>query len=155
MEDLGAALCELIEHLPTTSLATSQATLLVTLDLEALLTGIGAARLDTGVQVSAGDARRLACEAGLVPAVLGGRSEPLDLGRERRLHSTAQRRALALTHDSCAITGCERPFSWCEIHHALVEPQRAHRPGQRPAPVRTSPPQSARPRLGPQATSER
>jgi len=26
-------------------------------------------------------------------------------------------RALALTHDTCAVAGCERPFAWCEIHH--------------------------------------
>jgi hypothetical protein len=40
-----------------------------------------------------------------------------DLGRERRLHSVHQRRALALTHDTCAVAGCQRPFAWCEIHH--------------------------------------
>ncbi len=113
----GAALCELIEHLPTSGHGGSAAAVLVTLDLAALLDGVGAARLETGVRVTAGDARRLACEAGLVPVVLGGRSEPLDLGRERRLHSVAQRRALSLVHDSCAVAGCERPFSWCEIHH--------------------------------------
>jgi Domain of unknown function (DUF222) len=113
----GAALCELIEHLPSTGHAVSSSTVLVTVDLGGLLEGIGAARLETGARISAGEARRLACEAGLVPAVLGGRSEPLDLGRERRLHTVAQRRALSLAHDSCAVGGCERPFSWCEIHH--------------------------------------
>nr|WP_275887121.1 HNH endonuclease signature motif containing protein [Nocardioides sp. 616] len=113
----GAALCELIEHLPSTGHAGATASVLVTMDLAGLLDGIGAARLESGVRVTAGEARRLACEAGLVPAVLGGRSEPLDLGRERRLHSTAQRRALSLVHDSCAVAGCERPFSWCEVHH--------------------------------------
>jgi hypothetical protein len=116
-ESRGAAFCELLEHLPTDGHTGNAATLLITLDLESLLDGIGAARLDTGVRISAGAARRLACDAGLVPAVLGGRSEPLDLGRERRLHSIHQRRALALTHDTCAVAGCERPFAWCEIHH--------------------------------------
>jgi Domain of unknown function (DUF222) len=93
----GAALCELIEHLPGTGLAGSTTAVLVTVDLAALLAGLGAARMETGVGVTAGEVRRLACEAGLVPVVLGGRSEPLDLGRERRLHSAAQRRALSLT----------------------------------------------------------
>ncbi|WP_114422794.1 HNH endonuclease signature motif containing protein [Nocardioides houyundeii] len=110
----GQAWCELIEHLPSTGHAAATASVLVTVDLAGLLDGLGAARLETGVRVTAGEARRLACEAGLVPAVLGGRSEPLDLGRERRLHTTAQRRALSLVH---AVAGCERPFSWCEIHH--------------------------------------
>ena len=66
---------------------------------------------------AAGEARRLACSAGLVPTVLDSASMPLDLGRTRRLHTRTQRRALALTHDTCAITGCQRPFAWCEIHH--------------------------------------
>jgi hypothetical protein len=113
----GAAWCELIEHLPTRGHAANGCELLVTLDLEALLTGLGAARLDTGVAITAGEARRLACNAGLVPAVLGGDSLPLDLGRSRRLHSRTQRRALSLLHDSCAVAGCQRPFAWCEIHH--------------------------------------
>jgi hypothetical protein len=116
-EAFGAGFCELLEHLPTAGHAGSATTLLVTLDLQHLLDGIGAARLDTGVKISAGEARRLACEAGLVPAVLGGASTPLDLGRTRRLHSRHQRQALALVHDSCAVAGCERPFAWCEIHH--------------------------------------
>jgi hypothetical protein len=70
-----------------------------------------------GVAITAGEARRLACNAGLIPAVLGGPSEPLDLGRLRRLHSRTQRRAYNLMFDTCAIAGCERPFAWCEIHH--------------------------------------
>ena len=52
-------------------------------DLETLLGGIKAAKLDTGEHISAGLARRIACEAGIIPAVLGGKSEVLDLGRSR------------------------------------------------------------------------
>jgi hypothetical protein len=116
-ETRGAAFLELLEHLPTTGHGPTGTELLVTIDLEALLSGLGTAGLDTGVRITAGDARRLACEAGLVPAVLGGRSVPLDLGRRRRLHDGNQRRALSLIHDTCAIAGCERPIAWCEIHH--------------------------------------
>jgi len=119
-ETQGAAWCELIEHLPTTGWpghAGNGCEVLVTLDLSALRTGLGAAGLDTGVAITAGEARRLACGAGLVPAVLDGTSVPLDLGRSRRLHSRTQRRALALVHDTCAVAGCHRPFAWCEIHH--------------------------------------
>jgi hypothetical protein len=119
-ETRGAAWCELIEHLPAhgwTGLGGNGCELLVTLDLDSLLTGLGTARLDTGVTITAGEARRLACNAGLVPAVLDGDSRPLDLGRTRRLHTRTQRRALALLHDTCAVTGCARPFTWCEIHH--------------------------------------
>ncbi len=117
---LGHALCELIEHLPTDRLGPSAITMLVKMDLDDLIAKLseaGVATTGSGVDISAAEARRLACQAQLVPAVLGGRSEPLDLGRARRLHTDKQRQALALTHDSCAIAGCDRPFDWCEIHH--------------------------------------
>lgn len=116
----GAALCELIEHLPTDGHGANGVELLVTISLDRLLEELdesGSATLETGVAITAGDARRLACNAGIVPAVLGGTSEPLDLGRARRLHSRPPRRALSLRHDSCAVAGCSRPFAWCEIHH--------------------------------------
>jgi hypothetical protein len=122
-ETHGAAWCELIEHLPTTGWpghAGNGCEVIVTIDLDTLQTGLGAAGLDTGVAITAGDARRLACSAGIIPAVLDGASMPLDLGRTRRLHNRSQRRAYALTHDTCAVAGCTRPFAWCEIHHHRI-----------------------------------
>jgi hypothetical protein len=116
-EQLGAAFLELLEHLPTAGHGGVAATLLVTIGLEELQARLGAARLDTGVAVSPGEARRLACEAGIVPMVLGGSSQVLDAGRTMRLHTEKMRQALAIRHDSCAAEGCERPFAWCEIHH--------------------------------------
>jgi hypothetical protein len=116
-ERLGAAFTELLEHLPAEGHGGVAATVLVHLPYEHLLDELGSARLDTGVRTSAGEARRLACNAGLVPAVLGGASEVLDLGRKRRLHTAPQRAALSVTHDSCAAEGCDRPFAWCEVHH--------------------------------------
>ena len=116
----GAALCELIEHLPTRGWpghGGNNCEVIVKIDLDSLVTGLGSAGLDTGVAISGGEARRLACGAALIPAVLGGDSVPLDLGRSRRLHNRNQRRALALLHDTCAVAGCQRPFAWCEIHH--------------------------------------
>jgi hypothetical protein len=114
----GLALVELLEHLPTDRLhGKVAATVVVTLDLETLRERLRAAGLDTGDLVSASEARRLACQAGLVPAVLGGRSQPLDLGRSSRLFTEAQRTALATCHATCAADGCERPYAWCELHH--------------------------------------
>lgn len=118
-ETSGIAFLELLEHLPTEGHTANGVNLIVTTELEALMTGLGTAGLDTGARITAGEARRLACNAGLFPAVLGGPSAPLDLGRTRRLHSTSQRHALSLKHDSCAVAGCERPYAWCEIHHPL------------------------------------
>jgi hypothetical protein len=126
-ETQGAAWCELIEHLPTLGWpghGGNGCEVIVRIDLDSLLTGLGAAGVDGGldgvdggVAITAGDARRLACTAGLIPAVLDSTSMPLDLGRSRRLHSRSQRRALALLHHTCAIAGCTRPYAWCEIHH--------------------------------------
>jgi hypothetical protein len=116
-ERLGAAFTELCEHLPTNGLGRSGIGLLVHIDHDHLLSRLGGASLDTGTRTSAGQVRRLACEAGIIPAVLGGDSQVLDLGRSRRLHSDAQRQALSISHDTCAAEGCERPFVWCEIHH--------------------------------------
>jgi hypothetical protein len=89
----------------------------VTIDHTVLTGALKTARLDTGETISAGEARRIACGAGILPAVLGGRSVALNLGRESRLFSEAQRIAVGLTHDTCAADGCQKPFAWCELHH--------------------------------------
>ena len=96
--------------------------------LETLQTGLGTAQLGTGEPITAGDARRLACTAGLVPAVLGTKSEVLDLGRTARLFSPAQRKALALQHPRCRAEDCTVPAPWCEAHHATPWSATAARP---------------------------
>jgi hypothetical protein len=82
-----------------------------------LKTGLGAAALVDGTEVSPGEACRLACGAGIIPAVLGGPSAVLDLGREQRLFSKAQRIAMVLRDKGCRAEGCDRPPSWTEAHH--------------------------------------
>ena len=116
-ELMGLALTELVEHLPADGFGRGGAGVMVHLDYQHLLDGLASARLDTGAIISAGEARRLACTAGIIPAVFGGRSVPLDLGYESRLFSTGQARALSARHDTCAAEGCQRPFAWCDIHH--------------------------------------
>jgi hypothetical protein len=114
----GTAFCELLEHLPTDHLhPRTAATIVVTLDEETMRGRLAAAGLDTGESISAGQARRLACNAGLIPAVLNGRSQVLDLGRLKRLFTDPQRLAVGITHQTCAADGCERPYAWCELHH--------------------------------------
>jgi len=80
--------------------------------------GFGGARID-GIDagISATTARILAAEANIIPAVLGGTGEILDLGRARRLFSTAQRQALAEQYGACAFPGCGHPPSYTEAHH--------------------------------------
>ncbi|MGO4254982.1 DUF222 domain-containing protein [Marmoricola sp. RAF53] len=114
----GEAFCELLEHLPTDHLhPRTAATLIVTVEHDTLREALQVAHLDTGTDLSAGEARRLACNAGIIPAVLGGASLPLDLGRSSRLFTETQRTALGLRHHTCAADGCERPYAWCELHH--------------------------------------
>ncbi len=117
---LGRAFCELIEHLPTDSLpqhGVANASMVVTIDEGRLRSGLGEATLDTGGVISAGEARRLACNAGLVPLVLGGDSKILDLGMTQRLFDRYQRLALAQRDGGCSFSGCDRSPAWCEAHH--------------------------------------
>ena len=93
-------------------------TMLIRINLTDLHTGVGVAQID-GIDepVSAATARRLAVDANLIPAVLGGHSEVLDLGRAKRWFSTAQKHALAERDDGCAWAGCPHPPRYTEAHH--------------------------------------
>src|SRR4051794_3810050 len=108
-ERRGRAFCELIERYPAHQLPQTggvSATIVVTMTLEALEGRLEqAALLDTGEKISAATARRLACEAGLIPAGLGGNSEVLDLGRTRRFHPKAQRTAIGVRAKGCTQPG--------------------------------------------------
>lgn len=117
----GEAFCALLEHIPADGLPVHGGTatsVVVTLDFETLRSGLGAAELSTGGRITATEARRLACTATLIPAVLGGAGEVLDLGRSRRLFSPAQRKALGIRDRICRAEDCDIPAAWCEAHHA-------------------------------------
>jgi len=110
---LGHAFCELIETLRSDQLPDTggvSATMVVTLDFQTLTGQIEKAGvLDTGQRISPSTARRLACEAGIIPAVLDGASQPLDLGMKRRQFSPQQRIALTIQQGgTCAAEGCDR-----------------------------------------------
>jgi len=93
-------------------------TMLVTISETALRSGLGTAQLpDCGTGITAGVARMLAADAELIPVVLGGRSQPLDLGRARRFFSEPQRRAMAVRDGGCAGPRCDAPPSWCDGAH--------------------------------------
>jgi Domain of unknown function (DUF222) len=91
--------------------------LVLTMGLADLIEGLGSAVLDTGGRLSAAEARRLACDACLVPMVLGSDSMPLDVGRQQRLATTALRDALAQRDKGCAFPSCDRPPRYCHAHH--------------------------------------
>jgi hypothetical protein len=89
----------------------------VTIDYDKLRQQVGAATFDDGAQLSPAVARRIACDAGIIPAVLGTASQTLDLGRQSRLATGPLRRALVLRDRGCAFPGCDRPPRWCQGHH--------------------------------------
>ena len=83
--------------------ANPRPSVVVTIPLKDLASQLGIGDVQGGtVGLSAGAVRRLACEAEIIPAVLGAGSEVLDLGRRYRVASHAQRAALALQYDTCA-----------------------------------------------------
>ncbi len=90
---------------------------IVTIALDQLLAERGMATLGDGTKITAGAARRMACQAGILPAVLDGKSQVLDYGREKRLFTAAQREAMSLTHRQCQEENCTVPATWCEAHH--------------------------------------
>ncbi|NYD56250.1 hypothetical protein BKA08_000488 [Nocardioides marinisabuli] len=117
---LGDAFVELIERLDPKRLPRAggvNATVVVTMTLASLQGGLAAAALDTGGRISAGNARRLACEAGIVPVVLDGKSEPLDVGRAKRFFTKTQRIAMGIRDGGCTAKGCDAPPAMCHAHH--------------------------------------
>lgn len=115
------AFCALLEQMPADGLPAHGGTatsVMVMVDFETLRREAGLAELSTGGLMSATDVRRVACTANILPVVLGGAGEVLDLGRSRRLFSPGQRKALAVRDRRCRAEDCDIPPAWCEAHHA-------------------------------------
>ena len=119
---LGCAFVSFLEHVDPKRLPLhggDATTVMVTIDLATLADQVGNSGVATidDQPLSAAAVRRLACTANILPAVLGAKSEVLDLGRSRRLFSRAQRKALALRHQRCRARGCRVKAAWTEAHH--------------------------------------
>ena len=94
----------------------------VTTSLDNLTTALAEARgvrcpTETGLELSVAAVRRLACDADVIPGVLGADGQVLDVGRARRLVTMAIWIALILRDRHCAFPGCTRPPSMCHAHH--------------------------------------
>jgi len=121
----------------------------VLIDLDVLLGKLEKAGvLDTGERISPAMARRLACEAAIIPVVLDGDSQPLDVGRRRRYYTEHQRVAMHVRDRGCRAEGCDRTtglhahhktrwvdggrtdladgISLCPWHHARAHDTRYH-----------------------------
>jgi hypothetical protein len=99
----------------------SRATITVTMALETLQRRLGApgATLDWSGPISAETARRLACDAQVIPVLLGSCGEPLDVGRASYPVTQAIWRALVARDGGCAFDTCGRPPEWTEAHHRI------------------------------------
>jgi hypothetical protein len=91
-------------------------TLAVTISLADLRAGLPAVGLDQ-TRIDPAVVRRMACDAGIIPVLLGSRSQVLDIGRRSKTVPAAIRRALILRDKGCAFPGCDRPDSWADAHH--------------------------------------
>ncbi|GGU30337.1 HNH endonuclease signature motif containing protein [Nocardioides albus] len=93
----------------------------VVISLEELRKELGTAILGfdetNGTTITAAEARRMACNATIIPWVLGGDSEVLDMGRASRVFVPIQRKAMRLQQKCCQAEGCDMPPEWCDAHH--------------------------------------
>lgn len=92
----------------------------VVVDLRTLQSGRHSSTfLHTGsdIELHIETVRRIACEAKVIPIVLGTNGVVLDVGRSSRLATVNQRRALEAMHSTCAIPDCTVPIGLCQPHH--------------------------------------
>ncbi len=98
-----------------------KAAVFVTMTWDELRTAAGAGpvvgSLDGGSLLGPETVRRMACDAAVIPVVLGSDSEILDAGRAQRLFNPAQLKTLWLRDQQCTFPGCQVPAYWTDAHH--------------------------------------
>jgi hypothetical protein len=106
-------------HVPTSP----KAILTVTVGIDDLREQVGSGTVTGTVaapsELSADALRKLACDAGILPAVLGTDGAVLAHGRLERLFTPAQIRYLWHRDKRCSFAGCDTPATWCDAHHLV------------------------------------
>ncbi len=67
--------------------------------------------------VPAAIVRKIACDADIIPVLLGSQGRILDIGRTTRIFPPHIRKAITARDQGCAFPGCTIPAPWCEAHH--------------------------------------
>ncbi|MCB0955304.1 MAG: hypothetical protein KDB06_13730, partial [Ilumatobacter sp.] len=118
----GGAMADVAEGGPRSMFTVPDAEVVVLIDEATLRSGVHAAtQMDTGsVDLPVETVRQMACDAGIIPVVLGGDGQVLDVGRVRRLATHAQRVALRAMYATCAVPECDVPYDRCQPHHLHV-----------------------------------
>jgi hypothetical protein len=94
--------------------------LILHVSAETLLEGQpGISETENGTFLTTDEMRRVSCDANVTRVVFGPDSQPLDVGRTRRLVTPAQRIAVMARDLHCAFPHCDRPDRWCDIHHLI------------------------------------
>jgi 5-methylcytosine-specific restriction protein A len=118
-EALADACGYVLDHGDVPACGGSRPHLNVLVRLEDLENRARAGCLDFGGPLRPEALRMLCCDAAVVPIVLGGAGQPLDVGRATRTIPEGLRRAVAARDRGCAHPGCDRTPSWCECHHVV------------------------------------
>ncbi len=98
-----------------------KATVLVTIGYDDLVTRLRPGTLlggmTAGTALGAETIKTLACDAGIIPVLLGSNGQVLQLGSTTRAFTQSQTKALWLRDRHCTYPGCRTPATWCDAHH--------------------------------------
>ena len=117
---LGQMLADAAEHLICAEAEGRRpqgTTLILTADWDQISKQLADARLLDGTPLPGSETMRLACDAGLLPAVYNSGTQELCVGRKHRSATEAQRAALIVRDKHCI--GCGKSATWCEAHHII------------------------------------
>uniref|UniRef100_UPI001FF2FA0C HNH endonuclease signature motif containing protein n=1 Tax=Arthrobacter rhizosphaerae TaxID=2855490 RepID=UPI001FF2FA0C len=80
-------------------------------------TGSGTGTFAFTGPVTASTIRKIACDADIIPIILGSEGRILDIGRTTRIFPPHIRKAITARDQGCTFPGCTIPAPWCEAHH--------------------------------------
>lgn len=86
--------------------------------VETLIARAGFGRVEgTGDAIAWESSDRMVCDGGILGIKFDKNGKGINLGRDTRLFTEAQKAVLAVRDGGCRWPGCDRPPSWTESHH--------------------------------------